>query len=38
LNLGLRFDYHNAYVPAQHIAALPYVGPKSYDALTDSPS
>ena len=38
LNLGLRFDYHNAYVPAQDIEAIPFVGPKSYDALTDSPS
>ncbi len=38
LNLGLRFDYHNAYVPAQDIAALPFVGPKSYEALLDTPS
>jgi hypothetical protein len=38
LNLGLRFDYHNAYVPAQDIPALPFVGPKQYDAFPDAPS
>ena len=38
LNLGLRYDYHNAYVPAQDIPALPFVGPKHYDAFPDSPS
>ena len=38
LNLGLRFDYHNAYVPAQDIPALPFVAPKHYDAFRDSPS
>jgi carboxypeptidase family protein/TonB-dependent receptor-like protein len=38
LNLGLRFDYHNAYVPAQDIPALPFVGPKHYDAFPDAPS
>ena len=38
LNLGLRFDYHDAYVPAQDIPAIPFVGPKSYDALLNAPS
>ena len=38
LNLGLRYDYHNAYVPAQDIGALPFVGPKHYDAFPDAPS
>jgi hypothetical protein len=38
LNLGLRFDYHNAYVPAQDIPALPFVGPKSYEEVPDVPS
>ena len=38
LNLGLRFDYHNAEVPAQDIPALPFVGPKQYDAYKNSPS
>ena len=38
LNLGLRFDYHNAYVPAQDIPALPFVAAKQYDALTNAPS
>lgn len=37
-NLGVRFDYHNAYIPAQSIAAIPFVGAKQYDALLDSPS
>jgi hypothetical protein len=38
LNLGLRFDYHNAYVPAQDIPALPFVPPKQYEAFKDTPS
>jgi hypothetical protein len=38
LNLGLRYDYHNAYVPEQDIPALPFVGPKHYDAFPDAPS
>jgi hypothetical protein len=38
MNLGLRFDFHNAYVPAQSIAAIPFVGAQSYDALTNTPS
>ena len=38
LNLGLRFDFHNAYVPAQDIEAIPYVGPKNYDAVNNAPS
>ena len=37
-NLGLRFDFHNAAVPAQDIPALPFVGPKSYPELTNTPS
>lgn len=38
LNLGVRFDYHNAYVPAQQIAAIPFVQAQNYDALTNTPS
>ena len=38
LNLGLRFDYHNAYVPSQDIPALPFVGPKTYEEVPDVPS
>ena len=38
LNLGVRFDFHNATVPAQDIAAIPFVGPQSYDAVTNIPS
>ena len=37
-NLGLRFDYHNAYVPEQDIAAIPFVPAKHYDALTNTPN
>jgi hypothetical protein len=38
LNLGLRFDYHNAYVPDLDIPALQFVGAKHYDATLDTPS
>src|SRR5262245_55379971 len=37
-NLGLRYDFHNAFVPAQDIPALPFVGPKHYDEVPDVPS
>jgi len=37
LNLGLRFDYHNAYVPAQSFAAIPFVGPRSYGEIDSVP-
>jgi hypothetical protein len=38
LNLGLRFDYHNAYVPEQTLAAIPFVAARHYDAISDVPS
>jgi hypothetical protein len=38
LNLGLRFDYHNAYVPAQDVPALLFVQARQYDALNDAPN
>src|SRR5204863_2111265 len=33
LNLGLRYDYFNAFVPAQNLAAGPYVPARSYDEV-----
>jgi hypothetical protein len=33
LNLGLRYDYFNAYVPAQHLNAGPFVPARSYDKV-----
>jgi hypothetical protein len=38
LNLGLRFDYHNAYVPAQNLAANQFVAARAYDAVNDVPN
>jgi hypothetical protein len=38
LNVGLRFDYHNAYVPAQTLAAIPFVPAREYDAIHDVPN
>ena len=38
LNLGLRFDYHNAYVPALSIPALQFVPAKEYAETPDTPS
>ncbi|HXI28787.1 MAG TPA: carboxypeptidase regulatory-like domain-containing protein [Vicinamibacterales bacterium] len=38
LNLGVRFDYHNAYVPAQDLAAIPFVAARQYDPITNVPS
>jgi hypothetical protein len=34
---GLRFDYENAQVPAQHLAAGPYIGVRDYGAVTCVP-
>jgi hypothetical protein len=33
LNLGLRYDYFNAYVPEQHLDAGPFVPARSYDKV-----
>ena len=33
LNLGLRYDYFNAYVPEQSLAAGPFVPARSYDKV-----
>ena len=38
LNLGLRFDYHNAQVPVQDLAAIPFVPARHYDAINNVPS
>ena len=38
LNLGVRFDYHNAYVPEMNIPALQFVPAKQYPATLDTPS
>jgi hypothetical protein len=38
LNLGVRFDYHNAYVPEQDLAAITFVGARHYDPINDVPN
>lgn len=38
LNLGLRFDYHNAYVPAQDLPAIPFVAARHYDEIDNVPN
>lgn len=38
LNLGLRFDYHNAYVPEQTTPAIPFVAPQTYAELSNVPN
>ena len=38
LNLGLRFDSHNAYVPAQTVPPLIFVQARQYDAINDAPN
>jgi carboxypeptidase family protein len=38
LNLGLRFDYHNAEVPVQDLAAIPFVAARHYEAITGVPN
>jgi hypothetical protein len=38
LNLGLRFDYHNAYVPQQDTLPGPFIAARHYDALTNTPN
>lgn len=38
LNLGVRFDYHNAYVPAQNLAAIPFVPARQYEPISNVPN
>jgi hypothetical protein len=37
LNLGLRFDYFNAYVPEQHGPAAAWLGPRDFGPVHDVP-
>ena len=37
VNAGLRFDYQNSYVPAQHLPAGPFVGERNFDEVTCVP-
>ncbi len=37
VNAGLRFDYQNSYVPAQHLPAGPYIGERNFDEVTCVP-
>lgn len=37
LNYGLRFDYYNAYVPAQYAPAGQFVGERSFEKVTGVP-
>jgi hypothetical protein len=38
LNLGLRLDYDNSYIPAQTYHATPLVGARSFPAVNDAPN
>ncbi|MBZ5559438.1 MAG: carboxypeptidase regulatory-like domain-containing protein [Acidobacteriia bacterium] len=38
LNLGLRFDYHNAKVPVQTLDAIPFVAARQYDEIDSVPN
>jgi hypothetical protein len=38
LNLGLRFDYQNAYVPAQDLPAITFVAARHYDPIYNVPN
>ncbi|HEV3058335.1 MAG TPA: carboxypeptidase regulatory-like domain-containing protein [Vicinamibacterales bacterium] len=38
LNVGLRFDYHNAYVPVQNLAAIPFVAARQYPEIDNVPT
>jgi hypothetical protein len=37
-NLGVRFDYHNAYVPEADTLPGPFIASRHYDALTNTPN
>src|SRR4029453_8081572 len=37
VNLGLRYDYQNSYVPQQHLPAGPFVGERNFDEVTCVP-
>jgi hypothetical protein len=38
LNLGVRFDYQNAYVPEQNLPAIPFVAARHYDPIYNVPN
>ncbi|HWW84048.1 MAG TPA: carboxypeptidase regulatory-like domain-containing protein [Vicinamibacterales bacterium] len=38
LNLGLRFDYLNAYIPAQTYPAAPFVGTRTFPEVPNAPN
>ena len=38
LNLGVRFDYFNAWVPAQDVEATPFLPARSYDRIDNVPN
>jgi hypothetical protein len=38
LNLGLRFDYLNAYTPAQDVPAVQFVGPRVFPEFPNQPN
>ena len=38
LNLGVRFDYANAYVPEQHAPAIRFVGPRDIARINNLPN
>ena len=38
LNLGVRFDYYNGYVPAQEVPATPFLPARSFDEVTGVPA
>jgi hypothetical protein len=37
LNLGLRYDYQNSYVPDQHLPAGPFTGERNFEEVTCVP-
>ncbi|MQA29963.1 MAG: TonB-dependent receptor [Luteitalea sp.] len=38
INYGLRFDYYNGYVPAEHVDAGQFVGVRDFAAVNDVPN
>jgi hypothetical protein len=38
LNMGLRFDYLNAYTPEQHVAAARFIGPRDFPRFDNQPN
>jgi hypothetical protein len=38
LNLGVRFDYLNGFIPEQHLPAVRYVGPRDFERIDNLPN